>query len=90
VPIALRILIGVAAAVLIYLLAVRIIRSMLRPPPPDEPDLANLVPVDYRYRCGVCGAEVTMTAAPGDDDVPDAPRHCKEDMVLLGPRSAPE
>jgi hypothetical protein len=83
VPIAVRILIAVVAAVLIYLLAVRMVRGMLRPGPPDEPDLSTLRPVDYRYRCGVCGAEVTMTAAPGDED-PDAPRHCKEDMTLVG------
>ena len=33
----------------------------------------------WRMRCTVCGAEVTMTAAP-DEEV-DAPRHCREDMV---------
>lgn len=87
-PLVVRVLIAVVAAALIYLLAVRIIRSMMRPPPPDEPDLSKLVPVDYRYRCGVCGAEVTMTAAPGDAELPDAPRHCKEDMVLIGPRAS--
>jgi hypothetical protein len=90
VPVYLRVLIGVAVAVMLYLFAVRIIRGMMAPPPPDEPDLSKLVPVDYRYRCGVCGAEVTMTAAPGDDEeATDAPRHCREDMLLLGPRPAP-
>jgi hypothetical protein len=89
VPLYLRVLIGVAVAVVLYLFAVRIIRGMLAPPPPDEPDLSKLVPVDYRYRCGVCGAEVTMTAAPGDEEAPDAPRHCREDMLLLRPRAAP-
>ncbi|MGZ4754199.1 MAG: hypothetical protein ACXWA9_04805 [Acidimicrobiia bacterium] len=82
-PIVVRILIAVVAALLLYLLAVRLIRGMMRPGPPDEPDLSNLRPVDYRYRCGVCGAEVTMTAAPGDEE-PDPPRHCKEDMSLVG------
>jgi DNA-directed RNA polymerase subunit RPC12/RpoP len=83
VPLALRIAIAIVVAVVLYLLAVRVIRVMLRPPPPDEPDVSLLRPVDYRYRCMVCGAEVTMTAAPGDED-PDPPRHCKEDMVLVG------
>ena len=82
-PLAARILIAVVAAVLIYLLAVRVIRAMMRPGPPDEPDRSSLRPVDYRYRCMICGAEVTMTAAPGDE-VPDPPRHCKEDMTLVG------
>jgi hypothetical protein len=31
----------------------------------------------------VCGTEVTMTASP-DAAAPDAPRHCREDMRLLG------
>jgi DNA-directed RNA polymerase subunit RPC12/RpoP len=83
VPLAVRIVIAVVVALLIYLLAVKIIRVMLRPAPPDEPDLSLLRPVDYQYRCMVCGAEVTMTASPGDDD-PEAPRHCREDMILVG------
>ena len=48
----------------------------------DEPDPADLHPVDLRFRCIVCGAEVVMTTAAGDD--PEAPRHCREDMVLIG------
>ena len=82
-PLAVRIVIAVVAALVIYLLAVKVIRSMLRPPPPDEPDVSLLRPVDYRYRCMVCGAEVTMTAAPGEEE-PEPPRHCREDMVLVG------
>jgi len=79
VPIAVRILIATVAVLVLYLIAVKIIRVMLAPPPPDEPDLEAIRPVDYQYRCMVCGAEVTMTAAP-DEDV-EAPRHCREDMV---------
>jgi hypothetical protein len=85
VPIAVRILIAAVAAVVLYLAAVRLVRAMMRPGLPDEPDLSNLHPVDYRYQCGVCGAEVTMTAAPGDDE-PEPPRHCKEDMIPVGGR----
>ncbi len=83
-PLAVRVLIALVAAVLLYLIAVRLIRSMMRPGPPDEPDLSTLRTVDYRYRCGVCGAEVTMTAAPEDEDAPDPPRHCREDMTPVG------
>jgi hypothetical protein len=50
--------------------------------PPAEPDETLLRPVNYRYRCTVCGTEVVMTSAP-DGDVPDAPRHCREDMSLV-------
>ena len=96
-PEAVRVLIALAAALAIYLIGVRIVRVMMAPPPPDEPDLSLLKPVDYRYRCMVCGTEVTMTATPevvvdGEDDTvapgPDAPRHCREDMHLLGIHTA--
>ncbi|MEO6467547.1 MAG: hypothetical protein ABIP21_00495 [Acidimicrobiia bacterium] len=85
--IAIRILIALAMALVFYLIAVRIVRVMMAPPPPDEPDVSLLKPVDYRYRCMVCGTEVTMTASP-EADAPDAPRHCREDMasVAIVPR----
>ena len=51
---------------------------------PDEPDPEQVVPVDARFRCTVCGAEVTMTTAQAGDEL-DAPRHCREDMVRVGP-----
>jgi hypothetical protein len=83
VDVVLRVLIALTACVLLYLLAVKVVRTMMAPPPPDESDLSKLEPVDYRYRCMVCGTEVTMTASP-DAAAPDAPRHCREDMRLLG------
>ena len=49
--------------------------------PPPEPDPDDIQPVNLRFRCAVCGAEVTMTAAQGDE--PDAPRHCREDMDFI-------
>jgi hypothetical protein len=49
--------------------------------PPAEPDPDDVKPVNLHYRCTICGAEVTMTAAHGD--APEAPRHCREDMVLV-------
>ena len=84
---AIRILIALAMALVFYLIAVRIVRVMMAPPPPDEPDVSLLKPVDYGYRCMVCGTEVTMTASP-EADAPDAPRHCREDMapVTIAPR----
>ncbi len=82
-PLWVAIPIAVTAALLLYLLAVKIVRTMMAPPPPDEPDMTKVEPVDLRYRCMVCGTEVTMTGSP-DADAPDAPRHCREDMTLLG------
>jgi hypothetical protein len=81
--VAVRALIALVAAVLLYLLAVRVVRTMMAPPPPDEPDMTKVAAVDLRYRCMVCGTEVTMTGSP-DAEAPDAPRHCREDMKLLG------
>ena len=83
-----RVLIAVGVALVFYLFAVNVVRVLMAPPPPDEPDLTRLEPVDYRYRCMVCGTEVTMTASP-EADAPDPPRHCREDMHLLGVASAP-
>ena len=83
-----RVLIAVGVALVFYLFAVKVVRVLMAPPPPDEPDLTRLEPVDYRYRCMVCGTEVTMTASP-EADAPDPPRHCREDMHLLGVASAP-
>jgi hypothetical protein len=50
--------------------------------PPAEPDPDDVQPVSVHYRCFVCGTEVTMTASQGD--APEAPRHCREDMVVVG------
>jgi hypothetical protein len=52
--------------------------------PDSEPDPEQVVPVDARFRCIVCGAEVTMTSAQDADEL-EAPRHCREDMVRVGP-----
>jgi hypothetical protein len=48
------------------------------PPPPGELRKVKLV-----YRCGVCGTEVRMTTA--NDEVPDPPRHCMDEMELVTP-----
>lgn len=48
------------------------------PPPPGE-----LRKVRITYRCSICGTEVRMTSA--NDEVPDPPRHCQEDMDFVAP-----
>jgi hypothetical protein len=70
--------IALVAALLIYLIGAAMIRKLKVDPEP-EPDPADVRPLDLRFRCVVCGAEVVMTAAQDDD--PEPPRHCREDMV---------
>ncbi len=79
----LRGLVALVAAVLIYVIGAAMIKTF-HVDPADEPDPDDVVPVDLRYRCIVCGAEVTMTSAQAGDE-PDAPRHCREDMVPVLP-----
>jgi hypothetical protein len=73
----LRIVLGVAVALTVYVIGASMLRKF-HLAPPAEPDPDDIKPVDLHYRCIVCGAEVTMTAAQDD---PEAPRHCREDMV---------
>jgi hypothetical protein len=76
----LRIGLGVAVAVAVYVIGASMLRKF-HVAPPAEVDPADIKPVDLHYRCIVCGAEVTMTAAQDED--PDPPRHCREDMALV-------
>jgi hypothetical protein len=75
-----RIALGVAVAVFVYVLGASMLRKF-QVAPPEEPDPDDIKPVDLHFRCIVCGAEVTMTAA--HDDAPEPPRHCREDMVAV-------
>lgn len=57
--------------------------QQLATPPPPPPDPGELRKVRLTYRCSTCGTEVRMTAANNED--PDPPRHCMEDMDLVAP-----
>jgi hypothetical protein len=50
------------------------------PPPPPPGELRK---VRLTYRCSICGTEVRMTSA--NDEDPEPPRHCQEDMDLVAP-----
>jgi hypothetical protein len=76
----LRIVGALAVGLTLYVIGASLLRKF-KVAPPSEPDPDDIRPVNLRYRCTVCGAEVTMTAA--QDDEPEAPRHCREDMVLV-------
>ena len=78
--------IGILVVAAIALLVIRVGLAMLRglgtplPPPPPAGEMRK---VNLKYRCSVCGAEVKMTLAT--EELPDAPRHCQEDMDLVAP-----
>lgn len=55
----------------------------LAQPVPEPLEAGQLRKVKLVYRCGICGAEVKMTAAASED--PEPPRHCMEDMELVTP-----
>jgi hypothetical protein len=77
---------AVAAAVVAGSLILKVGFSVLAglatplPPPPPPGELRK---VRLTYRCSICGTEVRMTSA--NDEVPDPPRHCQEDMDLVAP-----
>lgn len=79
-------IVAVAIAVIAGWLILKIGFSMLSglatplPPPPPPGELRK---VRLTFRCSICGTEVRMTSA--NDEVPDAPRHCQEDMDLVAP-----
>jgi len=50
---------------------------------PQPPPIGEMRKVDLRYRCDICGAEVRMTLA--DDEMPEPPRHCQDEMRLVTP-----
>jgi hypothetical protein len=51
--------------------------------PPEPPPAGELRKVKLTYRCSICGTEVRMTTA--NDEMPEPPRHCLEDMDLVTP-----
>ena len=78
---AFKILVALVAAAVILRLGMALMRGIARPPLP--PEAGELRKVNLRYRCSICGTEVRMTQA--NEELPDPPRHCLEDMDLVAP-----
>jgi len=78
----LKIGIAILAGLLIWKLGAMMLGGLVRPVP-EPPPPGELRRVRLRYRCSICGTEVRMTSA--NDEVPDPPRHCQEDMDLVAP-----
>ena len=55
----------------------------LAQPVPEPPPAGELRKVKITYRCAICGTEVRMTVA--NDQMPEAPRHCMDEMDLVTP-----
>jgi hypothetical protein len=79
-------LVHVVVAVLVGWLMLKVgfaILGGLATPLPPPPPPGELRKVRITFRCSICGTEVRMTSA--NDEVPDPPRHCQEDMDLVAP-----
>ena len=78
----LQVLVAVVIFVVVLGTGVAILRMLGRGQPAPLPP-GEMRKVDLRYRCSICGAEVRMTLA--DDEMPDPPRHCQDEMQLVTP-----
>jgi len=74
--------VAVAAGALILKVGFAMLGSMARPIP-EPPPPGELRKVRIEYRCEICGSEARVTIA--NDEMPEPPRHCLEDMVLVTP-----
>jgi hypothetical protein len=72
----------VAVGYLLLRAGFAVLRSLATPLPPPPPP-GELRKVKIMFRCSICGTEVRMTSA--NDEVPEPPRHCQEDMDLVAP-----
>ena len=78
--IVLKLVIAVMAGLLIWRVGTLMLGGLARPIP-EPPPPGELRKVKLLYRCAICGTELRMTSA--NDDVPEPPRHCQDDMELV-------
>lgn len=75
-----RIAVAVVFAAVLLFVGSKLLGGFARPVP-APPDPGELRRVRFTFRCSICGTEVRMTQA--NDEVPEPPRHCMEDMELV-------
>jgi hypothetical protein len=73
---------AVLTCALLMKLGFAVLGGLAQPVPPPPPP-GELRKVRIVFRCSVCGTEVRVTLA--NDEVPDPPRHCQEEMELVAP-----
>jgi hypothetical protein len=78
--IVLKLVIAVMIGLLIWRVGTLMLGGLARPVP-EPPPPGELRKVKLLYRCSICGTELRMTSA--NDDVPEPPRHCQDDMELV-------
>ena len=74
-----KVVVAVAAFVLMMRLGVLMLGGLAKKHDPPEP--GQIRRVNLRYRCSICYAEVKMVQA--SEELPMPPRHCQEDMDLV-------
>ena len=72
--------VAIVAAVVMLRIGFAILGSFARPVP-APPDPGELRKVRLTYQCSICSTTVRMTMA--NDEVPEPPRHCQDDMDLV-------
>lgn len=75
-----KVVIAVAAALVFLRVGMAVLGGFARPVP-EPPDPGELRKVRLTYECSICSTTVRMTMA--NDEVPEPPRHCMEDMDLV-------
>ncbi len=78
----LRVTVALGVCYVLLRIGVAVIGSFARPVPAAPPP-GELRKVRIRFRCSICGTEVRMVSA--NDEVPEPPRHCMEDMEFVAP-----
>ena len=76
----LNVVVAVLVAVVLVRYGMKILGGFARPVP-APPDPGELRKVRLTYQCSICSTTVRMTMA--NDEVPEPPRHCQEDMDLV-------
>jgi hypothetical protein len=74
--------VGLVMMRLVWKFGFGMLKSMTNslPPPPPSGEMRK---INVRYRCSVCGVELSVVMAPDED--PPPPRHCLEDMDIVAP-----